>query len=136
MLVQANPRDPDNFPFVVLGNKIDVDDGKNKVVSGALGCQLDVKYGPSCNRPLRGSSGAKEQLSELWQLSGTALPAPCLLCSSHQLQQRLCLGTRPSRHPHAACTLLEDTSTTCTSPTPPHYRHATIALNPPSPPGR
>ena len=24
-LIQAGPRDPDNFPFVVLGNKIDVD---------------------------------------------------------------------------------------------------------------
>ena len=24
-LIQASPRDPDNFPFVVLGNKIDVD---------------------------------------------------------------------------------------------------------------
>jgi hypothetical protein len=24
-LIQAGPRDPDNFPFVVLGNKIDLD---------------------------------------------------------------------------------------------------------------
>merc|ERR1711861_28066 len=29
-LIQAGPRDPDNFPFVVLGNKIDVD---NRVVA-------------------------------------------------------------------------------------------------------
>lgn len=34
---QANPRDPENFPFVVLGNKIDVDDGRNKVVGGEGG---------------------------------------------------------------------------------------------------
>ncbi|KIH89133.1 hypothetical protein SPBR_08986 [Sporothrix brasiliensis 5110] len=27
-LVQASPRDPDNFPFVVLGNKIDVEESK------------------------------------------------------------------------------------------------------------
>lgn len=24
-LIQAGPRDPDNFPFVVLGNKVDID---------------------------------------------------------------------------------------------------------------
>ncbi|KAI8086208.1 small GTPase superfamily [Halteromyces radiatus] len=30
-LVQASPRDPDNFPFVVLGNKVDVDESKRTV---------------------------------------------------------------------------------------------------------
>ncbi|KAG2195274.1 rab small monomeric GTPase [Mucor mucedo] len=30
-LVQASPRDPDNFPFVVLGNKVDVDESKRMV---------------------------------------------------------------------------------------------------------
>ncbi|KAL1887735.1 Rab GTPase ypt7 [Sporothrix stenoceras] len=30
-LVQASPRDPDNFPFVVLGNKIDVEESKRVV---------------------------------------------------------------------------------------------------------
>jgi Ras-related protein Rab-7A len=30
-LIQASPRDPDNFPFVVLGNKIDVEDSKRAV---------------------------------------------------------------------------------------------------------
>merc|ERR1711998_69620 len=30
MGIQAGPRDPDNFPFVVLGNKIDID---NRVVA-------------------------------------------------------------------------------------------------------
>lgn len=30
-LVQASPRDPDNFPFVVLGNKIDLDESKRVV---------------------------------------------------------------------------------------------------------
>ncbi|EPE03000.1 ras-like protein rab7 [Ophiostoma piceae UAMH 11346] len=30
-LVQASPRDPDNFPFVVLGNKIDVEDSKRVI---------------------------------------------------------------------------------------------------------
>ena len=29
-LVQASPRDPDNFPFVVLGNKVDLDEGKRQ----------------------------------------------------------------------------------------------------------
>mmetsp|Transcript_20722 Transcript_20722/g.46365 ORF Transcript_20722/g.46365 Transcript_20722/m.46365 type:complete len:146 (-) Transcript_20722:1103-1540(-) len=38
-LIQAGPRDPDNFPFVVLGNKIDLD---SRVVSqkrAAAWCQ-------------------------------------------------------------------------------------------------
>jgi len=30
-LIQASPRDPDNFPFVVLGNKVDVEEAKRMV---------------------------------------------------------------------------------------------------------
>src|ERR1700761_3272326 len=30
-LIQANPHDPVNFPFVVLGNKIDVEENKRQV---------------------------------------------------------------------------------------------------------
>ncbi|KAI9021209.1 vacuolar biogenesis protein [Hyaloraphidium curvatum] len=30
-LTQAGPRDPDNFPFVVLGNKIDMEEGRRQV---------------------------------------------------------------------------------------------------------
>jgi Ras-related protein Rab-7A len=30
-LIQASPRDPENFPFVVLGNKIDVEENKRMV---------------------------------------------------------------------------------------------------------
>jgi hypothetical protein len=33
-LIQASPRDPDNFPFVVLGNKIDVEESKRVVSRG------------------------------------------------------------------------------------------------------
>ena len=29
---QASPSDPENFPFVVLGNKVDVDGGNSRVV--------------------------------------------------------------------------------------------------------
>ncbi|MCO5595286.1 hypothetical protein L7F22_049327 [Adiantum nelumboides] len=32
-LIQANPSDPENFPFMVLGNKIDIDGGNSRVVS-------------------------------------------------------------------------------------------------------
>ena len=32
MLVQANPPNQDNFPFVVLGNKTDLEGGKQRVV--------------------------------------------------------------------------------------------------------
>ncbi len=35
-LIQASPHDPDNFPFVVLGNKIDVEEGKRQVSTVAL----------------------------------------------------------------------------------------------------
>mmetsp|Transcript_40428 Transcript_40428/g.39996 ORF Transcript_40428/g.39996 Transcript_40428/m.39996 type:complete len:207 (-) Transcript_40428:45-665(-) len=30
-LIQASPRDPDNFPFVVLGNKVDLEESKRMV---------------------------------------------------------------------------------------------------------
>ncbi|BGP18519.1 hypothetical protein JCM10213_002966 [Rhodosporidiobolus nylandii] len=30
-LIQASPRDPDNFPFIVIGNKVDVEEGKRMV---------------------------------------------------------------------------------------------------------
>lgn len=30
---QASPSDPKTFPFILLGNKIDVDGGKSRVVS-------------------------------------------------------------------------------------------------------
>jgi len=30
-LIQASPRDPDHFPFVVLGNKVDIEDTKRMV---------------------------------------------------------------------------------------------------------
>ncbi|KAK9839886.1 hypothetical protein WJX81_008483 [Elliptochloris bilobata] len=32
-LIQASPNDPDTFPFVVLGNKVDVDEGRSRVVT-------------------------------------------------------------------------------------------------------
>ena len=31
--MQASPNDPDNFPFVVLGNKVDFEGGKNRQVT-------------------------------------------------------------------------------------------------------
>lgn len=36
-LIQASPRDPDNFPFVVLGNKIDVEESKRVVGARVFG---------------------------------------------------------------------------------------------------
>jgi len=35
---QAHPQDPDNFPFMTLGNKIDVDGGNARVVRAWQGC--------------------------------------------------------------------------------------------------
>ncbi|RUP44846.1 ras family-domain-containing protein [Jimgerdemannia flammicorona] len=34
-LIQANPCDPENFPFVVLGNKIDLEEGK-RMLKGSI----------------------------------------------------------------------------------------------------
>lgn len=34
--MQASPSDPENFPFVVIGNKIDVDGGNSRVVGISL----------------------------------------------------------------------------------------------------
>jgi len=31
-LIQANPRDPQNFPFICVGNKIDVEENKRMVL--------------------------------------------------------------------------------------------------------
>jgi Ras-related protein Rab-7A len=31
-LLQASPRDPEHFPFLVLGNKTDVEEGKRQVL--------------------------------------------------------------------------------------------------------
>ncbi|RYP59742.1 hypothetical protein DL769_008410 [Monosporascus sp. CRB-8-3] len=43
-LIQASPRDPENFPFVVLGNKIDLEE--NKRARAATFCQSkgDIPY--------------------------------------------------------------------------------------------
>jgi len=40
-LIQASPRDPENFPFVVIGNKIDLE---NRVVSLCCCCMLDCLW--------------------------------------------------------------------------------------------
>ncbi len=37
---QASPSDPDNFPFVVLGNKIDMEGGKSRMVNPAIGASV------------------------------------------------------------------------------------------------
>ena len=37
-LIQASPHDPENFPFVVLGNKIDVEENKRQVSPLAYSC--------------------------------------------------------------------------------------------------
>ena len=42
---QASPSDPENFPFVVLGNKIDMEGGKSRMVQP---CPLHLSL-PFCN---------------------------------------------------------------------------------------
>lgn len=36
VIVQASPSDPENFPFIVLGNKTDIDGGNSRVVKYIL----------------------------------------------------------------------------------------------------
>ena len=43
-LIQASPRDPDNFPFVVLGNKVDLD---SRTVSEKYFNPSIVQFGPT-----------------------------------------------------------------------------------------
>lgn len=63
-LVQASPRDPENFPFVVLGNKIDMEESKRTVcfifVYYYLNLKIDSVYIPGqseacgCLVPVKG----------------------------------------------------------------------------------
>lgn len=53
-LIQASPRDPENFPFVVLGNKIDLE---NRQVSAGA-------QGPPLRKVLE-----RESWQELWGLA-------------------------------------------------------------------
>lgn len=43
VLLQASPSDPENFPFVVLGNKVDVDGGNSRVVCLRIHCWVAMK---------------------------------------------------------------------------------------------
>lgn len=56
-LIQASPRDPENFPFVVLGNKIDLE---NRAVSLSL---IIVYFSNSAQE--RGSIGPVQWLEHL-----------------------------------------------------------------------
>lgn len=56
-LIQASPRDPENFPFVVLGNKIDLE---NRAVSLFL---IIVYFSNSAQE--RGSIGPVQRLEHL-----------------------------------------------------------------------
>ena len=40
--MQASPSDPENFPFVVLGNKVDLDEGRSRVVRLLFHLQLPL----------------------------------------------------------------------------------------------
>lgn len=57
-LIQANVKDPENFPFVIIGNKVDVDDSK-KVVTQKKAQQYAANLG---NLPIFQTS-AKEAIN-------------------------------------------------------------------------
>uniref|UniRef100_A0A453FID2 Ras-related protein Rab7 n=1 Tax=Aegilops tauschii subsp. strangulata TaxID=200361 RepID=A0A453FID2_AEGTS len=45
-LIQASPSDPDNFPFVLLGNKVDIDGGNSRVVISKTNFLLKIIFKP------------------------------------------------------------------------------------------
>lgn len=57
-LIQASPHDPENFPFVVLGNKIDVEENKRQVFKIS-------SFSPSCAAHDRNSLGNAETCNDL-----------------------------------------------------------------------
>lgn len=63
--MQAGPRDPDNFPFVVLGNKVDLEDSRRQVSvkRAATWCQQKG------NIPVIKVRGRKRE-RERWRIGG------------------------------------------------------------------
>ena len=61
-LIQASPHDPENFPFVVLGNKIDVEENKRQVRRGVAYSGLALK--------LRNHTGDPEACHDLVSVKG------------------------------------------------------------------
>ena len=47
-LAQASPSDPENFPFIVLGNKTDQDGGQSRVVSEKKALSFCAASGNAC----------------------------------------------------------------------------------------
>ncbi|MBA0770992.1 hypothetical protein Gotri_019527, partial [Gossypium trilobum] len=58
----ASPSDPENFPFVVLGNKIDVDGGNSRVTSAKEGVNVEEAFQCIAKDALK--SGEVEDMEE------------------------------------------------------------------------
>jgi GTPase SAR1 family protein len=43
-LIQSSPRDPENFPFVVLGNKVDIEESRRNVIIFIWYLQYFINY--------------------------------------------------------------------------------------------
>ena len=80
---QASPNDPDTFPFVVLGNKVDVDEGRSRVVCCwfAKCCLLelfafDVRAGWEVASADLGSAGSQvtEKKAKQWCTAKGGIP--------------------------------------------------------------
>ncbi|XP_012887789.1 PREDICTED: ras-related protein Rab-7a isoform X2 [Dipodomys ordii] len=76
-LIQASPRDPENFPFVVLGNKIDLENRQVSAMLGGSGWFLVLE------------SLILGQGHPLRSLRSLAMLAPCLTLK-HPLQLCCC----------------------------------------------
>ena len=62
-LIQASPRDPENFPFVVLGNKIDVEESKRVVCS--FFAEIEMERGRQ-REPGDGADGGDGSLENVY----------------------------------------------------------------------
>lgn len=74
-LLQAQPRDPESFPFVVLGNKVDVDSSKRVISTSRAKSFCDAKG----DLPYFETS-AKEAINVEQAFEGQSMAAKALRC--------------------------------------------------------
>lgn len=89
-LIQASPRDPENFPFVVLGNKIDLE---NRQVSTNMKV---TPTGPFSNTLEFG--GFSSMLRVIWEGAGSSAchPVPQLTLASFDVRLLVLRASIPS----------------------------------------
>nr|XP_015197977.1 PREDICTED: ras-related protein Rab-7a-like isoform X3 [Lepisosteus oculatus] len=80
-LIEASPRDPENFPFIVLGNKIDLENRQVKATRAQAWCQ-------SKKNILYFETSAKENINIHQAFQTIARNALKQVCSPGQVQSK------------------------------------------------